>query len=379
MIFVQRIVSRDNLLQTTNWGRLEKRVVDHVASELLSVLIQKPRAPLAQLPTPIHRLENIGRQLNGPELWIKRDDLTGLEGGGNKTRKLEFLVGDAIQAGADMLVTAGAIQSNHTRQTAAAAAKCNLKCALLHFGWTKDAGPLYRQAGNILLSSLMGAELYLDDTERPIEDQSPLLELFENLKASGHVPYLIPAGASEHRLGSFGYMACAAEIVLQSKEQGVHFDYVVHCTGSSSTQAGLVAGFAFIGEDIKVVGVADDYETDIKRGRVLELANNSLDEIGSSIQLSSTDIEIIAADQSVYGEAEKETFDAIRALASKEGLVADPVYEGKALRGLQKLSAEGRFEPDSRILLMHLGGTPAVHAYANQFGKPDFLRYPTQK
>jgi 1-aminocyclopropane-1-carboxylate deaminase/D-cysteine desulfhydrase-like pyridoxal-dependent ACC family enzyme len=256
---------------------------------------------LALLPTPLHRLENFGPKLGLTDLWIKRDDLTGLEGGGNKTRKLEFLVGDAIATGADMLVTAGAIQSNHTRQTAAAAARHNLKCALLHFAWSKDAGPLYRQTGNILLSSLMGADLYIDETERPIEDQSPLLEFMEKFRRSGHKPYLIPAGASEHRLGSFGYMACAAELVLQSKEQAVQFDYIVHCTGSSSTQAGLVAGFAFMGEKVKVIGVADDYETDIKRSRVLELANNALTELESSARVMSADIEIIAADQSVYG------------------------------------------------------------------------------
>ena len=370
------IVSRWRLLQTKRKSRWGKCVAEDKINELLLALNRRARVPLAQLPTPIHRLENFGRQLNLPELWIKRDDLTGLEGGGNKTRKLEFLVGDAIESGADMLVTAGAIQSNHTRQTAAAAAKCNLKCALLHFGWTKDAGPQYRQSGNILLSSLMGAELYLDEAKRPIEDQSPLLEFFEILKRSGHKPYLIPAGASEHRFGSFGYMTCAAELVLQSREKGIQFDYVVHCTGSSSTQAGLVAGFAFMREDIKVIGVADDDETDIKRGRVLELANNSLAELETSVRVSPTDIEITAADQSAYGEAEPETLDAIRLLARSEGLVADPVYEGKALRGLQKLAGDGRFESDSRILLMHLGGTPAVHAYANQFGKPSFSQIP---
>jgi 1-aminocyclopropane-1-carboxylate deaminase len=347
-------------------------VAEDKIGELQYLLDRRARSTLALLPTPMHQLENFARELDLPELWIKRDDLTGLEGGGNKTRKLEFLVGDAIESGCDMLVTAGAIQSNHTRQTAAAAAKCNLKCALLHFGWTQDAGPLYRQTGNILLSSLMGAELYLDETKRTIEDQSPLLEFADNLKQSGHKPYLIPAGASEHRLGSFGYMACAAELVLQSREKGIQFDYIVHCTGSSSTQAGLVAGFAFMGEDIRVIGVADDDETDIKRGRVLELANNALAELDVSARVSSTDIEIISADQSAYGNAEPETLEVIRLLARSEGLVADPVYEGKALRGLQTLAADGRFESDSRILLMHLGGTPAVHAYANQFGKPCF-------
>lgn len=341
-------------------------------NELLTSLNRRAKAPLALLPTPIHRLENFGRQLNGPELWIKRDDLTGLEGGGNKTRKLEYLVGDALQSGADMLVTVGAIQSNHTRQTAAAAAKSNLKCALLHFGWTKDPGPMYRQTGNVLLSSLMGADLYLDETERPIEDQSPLVDFVESLRRAGHKPYLIPGGASEHRLGSLGYMQCAAEIVLQSRERDTRFDYVVHCTGSSSTQAGLVAGFAFLGEDTKVIGVADDHETHVKRRRVLELANNSLAELDTAVRISPRDVEIITADQSGYGEAEPETLDAIRRLASSEGIVADPVYEGKALRGLQKLAEDGLFEADDRVLLMHLGGTPAVHAYANKFGTPAF-------
>lgn len=349
---------------------------DQKINELLLELDKRPRVSLAQLPTPMHRLENFGRRLMGPELWIKRDDLTGLEGGGNKTRKLEYLVGDAIDSGADMLVTAGAIQSNHTRQTAAAAAKCRLKCALLHFGWTNDAGPLYRQSGNILLSSLMGAELYLDETIRPIGDQSPLLDFFNRLGLSGHNPYLIPAGASEHKLGSFGYMNCAAEIIRQSREIDVQFDYVVHCTGSSSTQAGLVAGFAFLDENIKVIGVADDDETDIKSGRVLKLANDGLIELQSTVRVSPEEVEITAADQSVYGEADSETFDAIRLLAQTEGLVADPVYEGKALRGLLKLANDGRFEPNSRILLMHLGGTPAVHAYANQFGMPHLSQAP---
>ncbi|MFM7783936.1 MAG: pyridoxal-phosphate dependent enzyme, partial [Gammaproteobacteria bacterium] len=186
-----------------------------MGSSLEEALAAKPRVSLAQLPTPLHRLKNLERHLDGVKLWIKRDDLTGLEGGGNKTRKLEFLVGDALQSGADMLVTVGAIQSNHTRQTAAAAAKCGMKCALLHFGWTEDAGPHYRQVGNILISSLMGASLYVDDSPRPIEDQSPLAEFCRRMEREGHRPYPVPGGASEHRLGSLGYMACAAEIESQ--------------------------------------------------------------------------------------------------------------------------------------------------------------------
>ena len=341
-------------------------------NDLLSQMAILPRVSLAQLPTPMHRLENFGRHLNGQELWIKRDDLTGLEGGGNKTRKLEYLVGDAIQTGADMLVTAGAIQSNHTRQTAAAAARCGMKCALLHFGWTEDAGPHYRQVGNVLLSSMMGAELFLDDTARPIEDQSPLFEFCDHLAELGHRPYLIPAGASEHRLGSFGYMNCAAEIVRQCRTLDVHFDYIVHCTGSSSTQAGLVAGFATLDEKITVIGISDDDETDIKRDRVLQLANDALEEIGNSATISPNDINVFAVDKSPYGKAESETLDAIRLLATTEGLIADPVYEGKAVRGLLSLTKNGQIKSDSRILLMHLGGTPAIHAYASNFESPNF-------
>ena len=217
--------------------------------------------------------------------------------------------------------------------------------------------------------------MYLDEAARPIEDQSPLKDFCETLRERGHVPYLIPAGGSEHPLGSMGYMACAAEIVEQSKALGFRFDYIVHCTGSSSTQAGLVAGFAAMGEPIRVIGVSDDDEISIKQDRVRSLANDALAETGMSVKISSSDIEIIAADKSPYGIAERETIDAIRMLASLEGIVVDPVYEGKAIRGLLALANNGRFESDSKILLMHLGGTPAVHAYANQFDSPRFTQF----
>ena len=330
-------------------------------------LLKWPTAELALLPTPIHPLKNFGTLLDGQELWIKRDDLTGLEGGGNKTRKLDYLVGDALAQGADMLVTVGAIQSNHTRQTAAAAAKNNMKCALLHYGWTKDAGPNYRKVGNLFLSSMMGADLYLDETIRPIEDQGPLAEFVEYLKNQGHKPYLIDGGASTHKLGTLGYLGCAREIVEQCKEREIHFDYVVQCTGSSSTQAGLVAGFAAMGEKTRVIGVADDEETAIKRGRVLKLANDVLELTGVPGKVTPDDVEIIAADKSHYGERDTETMDAIKLFAEREALIADPVYEGKAIRGLLELNKQGRFNKGSKILLMHLGGSPAIHAYANQF------------
>jgi 1-aminocyclopropane-1-carboxylate deaminase/D-cysteine desulfhydrase-like pyridoxal-dependent ACC family enzyme len=226
---------------------------------------------------------------------MKRDDLSGLEGGGNKTRKLEYLTGDAILQGCDMLVTVGAIQSNHTRQTAAAAAKAGLKCALLHCAWTKDAGPNYRQVGNILLSHMMGAELYLDETPRPIEDQGPLDDFMGHLRAQGHTPYLIPGGASEHRFGSMGYMNCAVELAQQMQETGVVYDHLVHTTGSSSTQAGLLAGFRAIGIQTRVIGIADDGEIDIKTLRVRELANEALQTLELPALVTEDDVEVIAS------------------------------------------------------------------------------------
>ena len=327
-----------------------------------------PRFSLAQLPTPVQPLKNFGEVLGGPELWMKRDDLTGLAGGGNKTRKLEYLVGDALRQGADMLVTVGAIQSNHTRQTAAAAAKAGLKCALLHCAWTKDAGPVYRQVGNVLLSHLMGADLYVDETERPIEDQGPLEDFMSHLRTQGHTPYLIPGGASEHRLGSMGYIGCAAELTRQTAETGIVFDYLVHCTGSSSTQAGLLAGFAALGIETRVIGVSDDDEVEIKKSRIRQLANDALHELDLPMRVAATDVEVVSSNSKPYGVPDAKILDGICLLAGKEGLIADPVYEGRAIRGLLNLADEGRFERDAKILLMHLGGAPAVHAYAGQFG-----------
>lgn len=344
--------------------------------EWLRSLSAWSRFPLAQLPTPIMRLSNFGRHVRASELWIKRDDLTGMAGGGNKTRKLEFLVGDALKNQADTLVTVGALQSNHTRQTAAAAARASLKCALLHCAWTKDAGPHYRQVGNIMLSSLMGAELYSDATERPVEDTGALDELGEHLRQKGRRPYIIPGGGSDHPLGSLGYVVCAAELTAQAASLGLHFDIIVHTTGSSSTQAGLLAGFAALHETTRVIGIADDDETSIKRERVLRLANATLSQLGLPERILPTDVEIALGDTSPYGVADIRTLDAIRLLARTEGLVTDPVYEGKAIRGLLELSKNDRFGNGARILLLHLGGTPAIHAYANQFGTIDLKPFP---
>lgn len=335
-------------------------------SQLAERLGRFPRVRLACLPTPLHPLTRFSAALGGPEVWIKRDDLTGLAGGGNKTRKLEFVVADALAVEADTLVTVGAVQSNHTRQTAAAAACVGLECVLLHNNWAPPAGDQYRLVGNVLLSGVLGASLYYDPVERRIGDDGLLTELVERLRTEGRRPYAIPGGASEHRLGSFGYMVCAAEIVEQARALGVDFDVIVHCTGSSSTQAGLVAGFAALGVESRVIGVSDDDETSEKSARVLRLANEALAELGLPTTVAEADVEVVSSDPSPYGVAAPETIDAIRRLARTEGLAADPVYEGKALAGLIGLARRGAVSSKDRVLLLHLGGTPAIHAYAGQ-------------
>jgi len=191
-----------------------------------------------------------------------------------------------------------------------------------------------------------------------------------HLRAQGHTPYLIPGGASEHRLGSMGYIGCATELAGQTAECGFAFDYLVHCTGSSSTQAGLLAGFAALGIKTRVIGVSDDDEVEIKKSRIRQLANDALQELGLPTRVAESDIEVVSSNSNPYGVPDAEIMDGIRLLARNEGLIADPVYEGRAVRGLLNLAGEGRFERNARILLMHLGGTPAIHAYADQFGPP---------
>jgi 1-aminocyclopropane-1-carboxylate deaminase len=333
---------------------------------LLQALDLAPRLRLAQLPTPLHPLPRLTEHLDGPQLWIKRDDLTGLPGGGNKTRKLEFVVADAVRQGADTLVTVGAVQSNHTRQTAAAAVRAGLRCVLLHNGWAPAPGPAYRGVGNVLLSDLLGAELYADDTPRHIDDPGRIDELVEHLRRAGGRPYLIPGGASEHPLGGHGYAACAAEIETQAAALGVRFDAIVHCTGSSSTQSGLLAGLAALGSPTRVVGVADDDERDDKLDRILHLANDTLATLGLGQRVTAGQVEVVIADDKPYGVATEATIDAARLLARTEAVIADPVYEGRAVRGLIELIRAGRFTRDQHVLLMHLGGSPAVHAWAGR-------------
>ncbi len=352
---------------------------DEQRAAWLRALPDYRRAQLTALPTPIQPLPRLSAALGGPELWVKRDDLTGLPGGGNKTRKLEFLIGEAIGVGADTLVTVGAIQSNHTRQTAAAAAKVGLHCVVLHNAWAPEPGPLYRSVGNVLLGSLFGAELHHDPVQRPIEDEGGLESLVEAQRRRGRNPYAIPGGASDHPLGGLGYAAAAAEILVQAAAAELDLDFVVHCTGSSGTQAGLLAGFALLGSSLPVIGVADDWETEIKTERVHRLANATLAELGSEVTVERKDVRVIAADPSDYGVASPRIVETIRFAARTEGVLLDPVYEARAMRGLMDLVENGELESARRGLFLHLGGLPAIHAYANLLWSGELLPMPEER
>ena len=267
-------------------------------------------------------------------------------------------MGDALRSGADTLVTVGAIQSNHTRQTAAAAARCGLRCALLHCAWTRDAGPEYQTGRVISCSAASWAPSFSSTIANATsKTRARSQDLVEHLRQHGRKPYPIPGGASEHPLGSMGYVACASEILQQSRDQGLHFDYVVHCTGSGSTQAGLVAGFAALGTGTRVIGVSDDNEVEIKRTRALRLANETLETLDLPQRVGPDGVEIVAATTDPYGVASKDVLEGIQLLARSEGLMADPVYEGKAVRR----SAQTRGPGTVRTRQPHPAHAPGRH------------------
>jgi len=320
-----------------------------------------PRFPLAQLPTPIGKLPRLSRELNGPELLIKRDDQTGLALGGNKTRKLEFLVGDALKRGADTLVTAGAAQSNHCRQTAAAAAKAGLKCELILNGKRPDL-----PNGNLLLNHLFGAtEHWIERSQRPVK----LRELPEQLRAQGRKPYVIGVGGS-NGVGATGYVVAMIELMDQLRASGQGVDHILFGTSSGGTQAGIELGAKITGFKGKLHGLSID-KNDPERLEyeieVAQIANECAEYIGSEVRLAKGDIHVVygykGEGYGIVGNLERE---AIRLMARCEGIVLDPVYAGRAFGALVDLIRKGVFKRDEKVLFWHTGGAPALFAYAKE-------------
>ena len=325
------------------------------------------RYPLMFGPTPIEKLERLSAHLDcGVEIYAKRDDCnSGLAFGGNKVRKLEYIVPDAIASGADTLVTIGGVQSNHTRQVAAVAAKIGMKCRLVQEAWVPFPDAVYDRVGNILMSRLMGAEVELVEDGFDIGIRESWKRAIEDVKSKGGKPYPIPAGASVHKLGGLGYVGFAEEVRSQETELGIKFDYVIVCTVTGSTHAGMVVGFAKDDRARRVIGI-DASGTPLQtREQVFAIAGKTADLVETSREIVKKDI-ILFEDYAypAYGVPSLETNDAIRLCARLEGMITDPVYEGKSMQGLIDLAKKGYFDAGSKILYAHLGGVPAINGYS---------------
>ncbi|MDK1023489.1 MAG: D-cysteine desulfhydrase [Gammaproteobacteria bacterium] len=328
------------------------------------LLSRFPRTTLAHLPTPIEPLPRLTELLGGPKLWVKRDDCTGLATGGNKTRKLEFLMGDALTLGADTILTQGAVQSNHCRQTAAAATKLDMKCELLFENRIAEPGDTYRNSGNVFLDKLFGAGIH--DYPEGTDMDLAMEEMAADISAKGRKPYIIPGGGS-NPVGALGYVNCALEIINQANEMGLRIDRIIHATGSAGTQAGLVTGIQAMHARIPVLGIGVNAPKDIQEERVFYLAESTADYIGAPGVVKRHDVvancNYIGEGYGIPTEGMREALDL---LARLEGILFDPVYTGKALAGMIDLIRKGELSSDETIVFIHTGGSAGLFGYLDQ-------------
>jgi 1-aminocyclopropane-1-carboxylate deaminase len=327
------------------------------------------RYPLLFGDSPVHPLERLTAHLGGATIWAKREDCnSGLAFGGNKTRKLEYLVPEALAQGATHLVSIGGVQSNHTRQVAAVAAKLGLKARLVQESWVDWPDAVNDRVGNILLSRIMGAHVELVEAGFGIGFKESWENALEDIRSQGGTPYAIPAGASDHRLGGLGFANWAYEVQRQERELDVFFDTVIVCSVTGSTQAGMIAGFAGQDRPRRVIGIDASAKIDETRAQVEKIARNTADLIGLGRDLRDDEITVLegwAGDY--YGIPVESTLDAIRLTGSLEGVIVDTVYEGKSMAGLIDLVSSGEIPKDSEVLYAHLGGQPALNAYSALF------------
>ncbi len=331
-----------------------------------------PRIRLGQLPTPLEPMKRLSEALGGPRLWIKRDDCTGLSTGGNKTRKLEFLMADALRQRADTVLTQGATQSNHARQTAAAAAKLGLACHILLEDRTGFNDDPYRLNGNVLLDRLHGATI----SARPggADMAAEMEKLAEELRARGRKPYIIPGGGS-NPIGALGYANCAQEMLAQFADLGLAPAAIVHGTGSAGTQAGLVTGLVACNSRAPVLGISVRAPKERQEASVLALAKRTADHLGLGDIVQpehvSANGDYVGAG---YGLPTPGMVDAVRMTAELEGILLDPVYSGKAMAGLVDLVRKGHFKADSDVIFLHTGGAAALFGYPDAFGLPGYAK-----
>lgn len=341
-----------------------------LCKELSLTLAQFPRVSLGHFPTPLEPMDRLSEKLGGPRLWVKRDDCTGLSTGGNKTRKLEFLMADALKAGADTIITQGATQSNHARQTAAAAAKLGLDCKILLEDRTGSNAENYILNGNVLLDRLHGAPV---SKRAGGTDMNAEMEvLADTLRDGGKNPYVIPGGGS-NAIGALGYVNCARELVEQASDVGMEIDALVHATGSSGTQAGLVAGLAALQSSIHLLGIGVRAPQEKQEGMVFDVAVKTAAHMGTGLQIERDRVrancDFVGPG---YGLPTEGMVEAIKLLARTEGLLFDPVYSGKGLDGLIKLIADGYFDGMSNVVFLHTGGSAGLFGYPDIFGLPGY-------
>jgi L-cysteate sulfo-lyase len=333
------------------------------------LLSRFPRVSLAHLPTPLEYLPRLSKHLGGPKIYVKRDDCTGLGSGGNKTRKLEFLMAEALQQQADVVITQGAIQSNHARQTAAAACKLGLQCELVFERRVADASEPYLESGNVLLDRIFGARIR--DVDKGSDMHAEMEKVAEELRSNGKNPYIIPGGGS-NPVGALGYVDCALEFLHQANRDALVIDYVVHATGSAGTQAGLIVGLKASNAGIPLLGIGVNAPKEVQEEKVWKLAHETADLVGAPECVVREDI--VANCDYVgegYGVPTKEMNDAIMLLARLEGLLFDPVYSGKGLAGMIDLIDKGYFEQAKSILFVHTGGSAGLFAYSDQLVTSD--------
>ena len=333
-------------------------------------LARFPRHPLTFGPTALEPLPRLAAYLGGKvEIWAKREDCnSGLAFGGNKLRKLEYLVPDILAQGADTLVSIGGVQSNHTRQVAAVAAKLGLKCHLIQGSWVDWPDGIYDRVGNIQLSRILGAEIEFSQEDFSIALKESWARGVEAVRKAGGKPYGIPAGASDHPLGGLGYAGFAEELRKQEKDLGFRFDVILTASGSGSTQGGMVAGFAEEGRASQVVGIDITAKPEATRAMVMKIAQRTAEMVGVKRAIGDADITLVEDyAYPAYGIPSKATLEAIRLAARFEGLVTDPVYEGKSMQGMIEMMRAGRFPAGTKLLYLHLGGVPALSGYAYSF------------
>ena len=333
-------------------------------------LKQFPRYSLTFGPTAIQPLKRLSAHLGGQvDLYAKREDCnSGLAFGGNKTRKLEYLIPEALAQGCDTLVSIGGYQSNQTRQVAAVAAHLGMKCVLVQENWVSYNDAVYDRVGNIEMSRILGADVRLETAGFDIGIRPSWERALEDVRKAGGKPYPIPAGCSEHPLGGLGFVGFAEEVRAQEAELGFEFDYIVTCSVTGSTQAGMIVGFAAEGRAERIIGIDASAKPAQTKAQILRVARHTAELVGLSREITDKDVVLDTRyGGPAYGLPNEGTLDAIRLCARQEGMLTDPVYEGKSMHGTIDMVRQGEFPPGSKVLYVHLGGVPALNSYSFLF------------